>query len=132
MSEGHGGWYWHELMTKDVDKARAFYGGVFGWKTQAMPMPNSPGQTYHIWMQGDQSHGGMMAIEAPGSGDMPPQWMIYVRVDDADLTAAKVVELGGTTLMPPMDAPEIGRFGVMRDPSGAVIGFIAPAPPRSS
>ena len=31
---------WSELMTKDVDGAKKFYGELLGWKLTDMPMEN--------------------------------------------------------------------------------------------
>jgi uncharacterized protein len=38
------------------------------------------------------------------------------------------VELGASTLLEPMDVPEVGRVAVLRDPQGATFGIIKPAP----
>ena len=31
--------YWNELMTRDVERAKKFYADTFGWSFDAMPMP---------------------------------------------------------------------------------------------
>jgi hypothetical protein len=59
---------------------------------------------------------------------IPPHWQPYVAVDDPDATTAKSVELGASTLLEPMDVPEVGRVAVLRDPQGATFGIIKPAP----
>jgi predicted enzyme related to lactoylglutathione lyase len=33
-----GNFCWNELMTRDVEKAKKFYGGVIGWSFDDMPM----------------------------------------------------------------------------------------------
>jgi hypothetical protein len=48
-------------------------------------------------------------------------------VDDVDAIAAKVTELGGRVLVPPMDIPTVGRFATFQDPQGAVISAITNA-----
>jgi uncharacterized protein len=60
-----------------------------------------------------------MAVE-----DAPPHWQPYVGVSDPDATVAKAGELGGRTLVEPMDVPQVGRFAVLQDPQGAVFGII--------
>jgi predicted enzyme related to lactoylglutathione lyase len=120
-----GDWFWHELMTDDVEKAKAFYGGLLGWQSKdwegSMP--------YTVWRHGDSDHGGMMAMQGPQFEGAKPQWMIYVAVEDVDAAAAKVPELGGTVQVPPMDIPEVGRFAIVVDPSGAALGLITPQMP---
>ena len=58
--------------------------------------------------------------------NVPPTWMTYVNVDDADATAAKVAAAGGTVLAAPMDVMDAGRMAVLADPLGAVIGLWQP------
>ena len=41
---------------------------------------------------------------------------------------AKTGELGGSTVLEPMDVPTVGRIAVLKDPVGAVFGIIKPAP----
>jgi len=54
--------------------------------------------------------------------DTPARWGVTFGVDDADATAAKAAELGGTVVVMPFDAPWV-RMAVVADPQGAT--FIA-------
>jgi predicted enzyme related to lactoylglutathione lyase len=117
-----GVFVWDELGTTDVDGAQRFYEEVFGWTTADMG-PEYGG--YRIFQRGETRVGGLMAL--PDSS-MPTQWQPYVGVDDADRTAAKAAELGGSVLLEPMDVPNVGRIAVLRDPQGAVFGIIKPQP----
>ena len=47
----HGHFYWNELMTRDAEKAKKFYGETVGWNFEAMPMPDG---TYWVAKMGDQ------------------------------------------------------------------------------
>jgi predicted enzyme related to lactoylglutathione lyase len=56
--------------------------------------------------------------------DTPPHWSVTFAVADADATAAKATELGGTVIVPPFDAPWSTptytiRITVVADPQGA-------------
>lgn len=113
----HGAFSWFELMTTDVEGAKAFYGPLFGWEAESFPMGE---MDYTVLKVDGKAVGGMMAM--PGGCDgMPPSWDLYVTVRDVDATAAAVPALGGEVLRPPMDIPGVGRFCVIRDPQGAVI-----------
>jgi predicted enzyme related to lactoylglutathione lyase len=57
-------------------------------------------------------------------GNTPSHWMPYVAVDDVDAKAAQVKELGGNVCVPPTDIPNVGRFCVINDPTGATISLI--------
>jgi predicted enzyme related to lactoylglutathione lyase len=114
----HGAFSWSELITTDVNAAKAFYTRLFGWETTEMSMP---GMTYTIVKAGGKEIGGIMAVPQTG---MPPMWGTYVTVDDVDKIAKTAVQLGGKLLMPPTDIPKVGRFCVIKDPQGAVINAI--------
>jgi predicted enzyme related to lactoylglutathione lyase len=118
-----GSFAWSELHTKDKDKAKSFYTALFGWGAQehAEPMP------YTEWQVGGESVGGMMQI-TPEMGPMPPNWLTYFEVADADDTVAKANKAGGNTLMGPHDIPDVGRFAVLADPQGAVFAVIKSEP----
>ena len=111
---------WNELVTTDVEAAKAFYGKLFGWTTA----PLMEGYTLFNKDKGDRNAGGLMKTPQPG---MPAQWLAYVCVDDVDATAAQVAALGGKIKMPPMDIPTVGRIAVLSDPQGAAIGIFRPA-----
>ncbi|UJX40253.1 VOC family protein [Desulfovibrio sp. JY] len=113
---------WNELMTTDVEGAKAFYAKLLGWTTEDKPMPEM-GMTYTIVKAGDTAVGGIMPIP-PEAAKMPPVWGSYVSVDDVDAAAKKTVELGGTVYKEPTDIPGVGRFCVIGDPQGAFLSLI--------
>jgi predicted enzyme related to lactoylglutathione lyase len=113
----HGRFSWNELLTTDPEGAKEFYGQIFGWTTQEMPMGDS---TYTIVKVGDKDVGGIMPIP-PHAAGMPPAWGAYVTVVDVDATAALAEKLGGKICIPPTDIPTIGRFTVIQDPQGAIL-----------
>ena len=114
----HGAFCWSELMSPDPAKAAEFYGSLFGWKLEEMPMPNG---TYRVAKLGETPIGGIMACP---DAAMPPMWGVYVTVDDVDESLAQCVSLGGAVLMPPMDVPTVGRMAALRDPQGAMFSII--------
>lgn len=118
-----GVFVWDELVTGDVDGAQRFYEEVFGWTTSDM---GDDFGGYRIFNVGETGIAGLMT---PQDSAVPPHWQPYVAVEDPDATAAKAAELGGAALMDPMDVPNVGRIGVLRDPQGAVFGIIKPQPP---
>ena len=110
-----------ELMTGDVDAAKAFYSQLFDWQLNDCPMGED---TYTMIDPGNVKEGGagggMMKLPAPG---VPPHWMAYVKVDDVEASTAKVKELGGEVIKDVMEIPNAGAFSVIKDPTGAVIGL---------
>ncbi len=113
----HGEICWSELSTTDVEGCKRFYSDMFGWTY-------SGGADYQeIHLGGGKQFGGIMQ-KASELENVPSHWMSYVSVDDIDASMAKAVELGGSVVVPVMDIPKTGRFGVISDPSGAVIAMI--------
>ena len=121
MSYEHGRFVWFELLTKDVDRATSFYPEALPWKIEPTPMQD--GSEYSMIKAGDAGIGGVMSPQ----GEVPTAWVSYVSVADVDETAKKVVGAGGTTHMDAFDVPGVGRFGILRDPLGGMIGVIKPA-----
>jgi predicted enzyme related to lactoylglutathione lyase len=117
-----GVFVWDELGTTDADGAQRFYEDVFGWTTTDMGADYGG---YRIFNRGETGIAGVMALQ---DKSLPPLWLPYVAVSDADATVAKAAELGGSALMGPMDVPKVGRIAVLRDPQGAIFGIIKPEP----
>jgi predicted enzyme related to lactoylglutathione lyase len=114
-----GDWYWNECYTTDAAAALAFYEKVFGYTHTSMDM--GPQGTYYVLMKDGVARAGLMRSPQPGP---PPRWLPYVSVADCDASAKRAAALGATTMVPPMDIPDVGRFSVMLDPLGAAIAAI--------
>ena len=63
----------------------------------------------------------------PNMKGAPPNWLSYFTTADVDASVKKAGELGGKTLAPPMDIPNIGRFAIVQDPQGAVFALFRSA-----
>ena len=73
----------------------------------------------------DVAHGGMMAIDESWGPEPPPShWASYIAVDNADETVEKITANGGSVMVPPFDAPGVGRMSMVADPSGANFAII--------
>lgn len=121
VADEPGGMAWCEVATRDADKSAAFYGSVFGLAAHAMPDSPTPYFTLH---QGEPPVCGVMAM-TPEYGDMPPHWMPYFAVADADAAAALVTTEGGKVHQGPFDTP-YGRIVVISDPQGAHLSIMQP------
>ncbi|MGB5813115.1 MAG: VOC family protein [Polyangiales bacterium] len=120
-AEGPGAFHWNELWTQDPRASLAFYEKVLGYTHTEMEMPNG---TYYVLMNGEQARGGM--LKAPSS-DIPTMWLQYVAVEDCDAALERAKHQGATVVAEPVDAEGVGRFGIIRDPVGGMIGLIKPA-----
>jgi len=133
----HGSLNFNDLNIRDADRAKSFYGSVFGWRTLELEggfeMWTLPG--YGDYLERDNPDLGKQMAEAdapegfedvvaslvPIADDRPdirPHWGVTFAVEDADAIADKAAELGGKVLVPPFDAPWV-RMAVIADPQGA-------------
>ncbi len=122
MSDTHGKVFWTELMTPDVEAAKAYYAKICGWSYMSMPMPD--GGDYTLGMLGETPMAGIMAIQ---DGE-DPDWMSYFAVDDLNAAVAATEAAGGTVLRPPFEIPGTGRIALLVDPTGARLGLMTPEP----
>src|SRR6185295_20041803 len=115
---------WSELGTNDPEKAGEFYSNVFGWTRQ--PFGDSP-IPYTLLQNDGTGIGGIYKL-MPEMGPVPPHWLVYFAVDDADATVQKATELGAHVMKPAEDIPGVGRFAILIDPQGAGFAIIKTQP----
>ncbi len=108
---------WCDLSTTNPTAAQEFYGALFGWNFQ------SQGEEY-----GHYSICFKKGVSAAGMGPLPPgapapAWTLYLASTNADESAQRITEAGGTVLMPAMDVGPLGRMLVAMDSTGATFGI---------
>ena len=122
--ESHGFFHWNELMTRDAEAAKRFYGATLGWTFDGMSMETG---TYWVAKMGDTPVGGIFPMSGSDYDDVPEHWFAYIAVDDVDARLQKATAGGGQILREPFDVPGVGRIAIVEDPTGAAIGWITPA-----
>lgn len=115
-----GTFSWTDLSTADPEGAKSFYGGLFGWEAEDLPLPDGGVYTM-LRLDGKNA----AAVSAAREGQMTA-WLSYITVDDVDAVAARVGELGGTLHAEPFDVLEASRMAVVQDPTGAVFALWQP------
>jgi uncharacterized protein len=107
-----------ELNTTDLSKAKSFYGALFDWKLEDVPM-GAMGMYTTITVGGGVG-GGMMTHPMPGQ---PSFWLSYVNVDDIKAATAKAKSLGANIIRDVTPVAEMGFLSILMDPTGAVLGL---------
>ena len=112
---------WRDLTVENAVEVRDFYCEVAGWTFTPFDMGDY--EDYNMLTpRGGQTVAGV--CHARGSNaSLPPQWLIYVNVEDLDRSAQRCVELGGKLVDGPRSLGG-GRFCVIQDPAGAVCALI--------
>ena len=112
---------WNELATTDVDRAKSFYGGLFGWTYDDVGSAEMP---YSTIRNGDRMNGGIRPLgDQEKQMGVPPNWMPYFTSAALDESAAQVGALGGQVMVGPMEILQGSRIAVARDPQSAVFAL---------
>ena len=117
---------WFEVIGKDVDALKRFYGELFDW-----PIEDAPGGMPYGIVAPEGQDGLMGGIGPdPSGGAGHVTW--YVQSDDLQADLDKAESLGGKTVMPPMDPMPGTSIALFTDPEGHVIGLVKSSGPPPS
>lgn len=108
-----------ELATTDLPKAKEFYGKLFDWSLN----DDSGVEGYTLIGVGENEYGvggGMMHVPHEG---MSSNWLAYVAVGDVEAATARAKSLGAAVLTDVTEIPNVGRFSIIQDPTGGVLGL---------
>lgn len=126
----HGHFYWNELMTRDVEKAKRFYAETLGWSFERMPMGGeNAGRDYWVIMDGMTPVGGIFSMDDPMFQGMPEHWFAYIAVDDVAARVEKAKAAGAKIAREPFHVPGVGRIATIEQPGGAAVGWMTPEQP---
>jgi predicted enzyme related to lactoylglutathione lyase len=109
-----------ELNTTDVNKAKAFYGKLFDWTLEDIPIGENG---YTMIGVGKGTGGGIMKQLIAGA---PSSWLAYVEVDDIGVATQKAKSLGATIMKDVSEVPGMGWLSIIVDPTGAALGLWKP------
>lgn len=121
MSRLPGTFVWNDLLTTDVEKAKAFFTTTLGWTFEDYSLEGHP---YFVIKSGEAMVGGLGAVETGDIETTQSYWIAFVEVTDIDERFAIALEHGATAIRPPHDVDGIGRVCVLRDPTGAALGWM--------
>jgi predicted enzyme related to lactoylglutathione lyase len=118
--------FWFDLTTPDPQRAKEFYGALFGWTYTEQD--RGPSGFYRMVAVDGKDIGGMVSMAELGmpEDDIPAHWMPYFFTNDVDGIARRAAELGGTVHGQPWDIPGVARLAVLGDPQN---GAFAPMQP---
>jgi len=117
---------WHDLLTNDLEGSKSFYGGLFGWTYEELPVTLGFGKSskYVMIRSGDRLIGGMLDVRAADTKGNSSQWVVVMSVSDIDAAVESVKQGGGRILTPPTDLNERGRIAVTEDDAGALFAML--------
>jgi predicted enzyme related to lactoylglutathione lyase len=116
-----------EIPADNLDRAKNFYGSIFGWELQTMPMGEGEYTSVMTTDVDEQTrmplepgaiNGGMMERTEQVSGPV-----ITIDVDGIDDALKKIESEGGSIVTPRTPIPGMGAFAYFKDPEGNVLGL---------
>jgi len=108
-----------EIGSSNFDVSKTFYHDCFGWTFELYDQMD-----YHLIDTGKDTsgiNGGFMPAE-----DFDQKIILTINVDNLDEKLKKIVENGGTVIMPPQDIPGVGRLAYFKDPLDTIMGMMEP------
>jgi hypothetical protein len=120
-----GEFCWADLMTADLERAKRFYAGLFGWTAEDQDTQGGP--PYVQFMHGGRTAAGMGVMnEAMRAAGAPCTWNTYVQVSDVGAATDTAAGLGASVVLPVMQVVEAGWMSIIQDPEGAYISLWQP------
>lgn len=114
-----GRFVWFEYSSKDLAKSQGFFGELFNWSVQRVPMAKGD---YAMIASGDATIGG---YAQPMAGAPVAWWLSHLQVEDAAASQKQVEKLGGKILVPAFSVG-VGNMAVVADPLGGVFALWQP------
>jgi uncharacterized protein len=116
-----------EIPADDIDRAKNFYGSIFGWDLQTAQMDGGEYTTVITTPVDEQTrmptepgaiNGGLMQRD-----ENTPAPVITIDVDSIEQVLTQIVMSGGTTVTPRTPIPGMGAFAYFKDSEGNVVGL---------
>lgn len=111
---------WRDLTVKDAAKVRDFYCDVVGWTASGQDMGGY--EDFNIHDSGGDCIAGVCHSKG-SNANAPPQWLMYIAVDDVPAAAERCKMRGGKVIDGPRPMGS-QTFCVIQDPAGAFVALI--------
>jgi len=121
QTKKNGSIVWTDLTVNDAEKVKDFYSSVVGWESTEHDMGEY--KDFNIFPSGGGETVAGICHARGSNANIPPQWLIYVQVQNVAKSAQRCLELGGKII----DGPrKMGNndFCVIQDPEDAMLALI--------
>ncbi len=115
-----------EIPADNLDRVQKFYSGVFGWKTEKVPMPGAPyiiATTVETEKDGMPKSPGAINGGLMGKDSTAPYPVIVIKVANIDDAMKKVENSGGKIVLPKRPVGNMGLYARFQDPEGNILGL---------
>jgi predicted enzyme related to lactoylglutathione lyase len=112
---------WVDLTIPDAAPIRDFYSQLVGWQPEPVEMGGYSDFNMTLADSGTPAAG--ICYARGENANLPPQWLMYIAVEDLAKTMETCISLGGKLVAGPVTMPE-HRYCVVQDPAGAVVALV--------
>ncbi|WP_030167627.1 VOC family protein [Spirillospora albida] len=109
---------WIDLGIPDLERAKTFYGTLFGWRFHDTGAESGH---YTMCLLGGEMVAALMRNPEDNASEF--WWNVYLAADDCDAAVKRITDAGGGVVVPPMDVMTQGRMAMVRDAQGAQFGL---------
>lgn len=119
-----------EVHVDDMERAKKFYGVVFGWSFQ--DWSEYAGMPYYGAVTGNEKEPGINGALMQRQGPPPVAnqtlngYACTMGVEDYDAAEARILENGGTVALPKYALPGMAWQGYYKDTEGNIFGIHQP------
>ena len=122
---------WHDLTVDNAEEVKDFYASVVGWDTGAVSMPDNDQsggdyQDFNMNLPGSVDTVAGVCHARGSNNKLPPQWIMYVAVQNAQASAEKCIKLGGEIVDGPRNMGD-DVYYYIKDPAGATLAIYSSA-----
>jgi uncharacterized protein len=119
-----GRFCWFDLAATDAERAKSFYGKLFGWTSYEQA---ANGGSFTRLQLSNEDIGSVYQLrKALLNNGMPSHWTPYVRVDDVEDAARRADALGGSIIVHPFVVSGVAQIALILDSVGAIVGLWEP------
>jgi predicted enzyme related to lactoylglutathione lyase len=112
---------WIDLAASDAERAKSFYGALFGWTARDQAAHGGVFTRLHL---GGHDVGSLYQLgRAQLEQGVPSHWTPYVQVADVASACRRAESLGGERLVSPFEVDGVARIALVADPVGAMVGL---------
>jgi predicted enzyme related to lactoylglutathione lyase len=116
---------WMDLTVPNANVVLDFYKQVLGWQSEELAMRDDNGE-YADYVVKDAAGNPVAGVchQRGTNQDLPPVWLNYVTVTDAEASLKQCIELGGKVLKQVRDGDGKLHYAIIQDPAGAPLAIM--------
>lgn len=115
---------WFDLAATHADRARDFYGQLFGWEASNQ---SANGGSFTRFRCAGLDVGSLYQLSGTQlRSGVPSHWTPYIRILHLEETLARAAECGGRVVVRPFVVDRVARIALIQDAVGALVGLWEP------